>query len=155
MKKLKIIGFFRDYGILLSITIVPVFLFLGLVILKPAPMLGIKQVHWHMPISYNLCGDKSQLKDSWQHGKLHGHDDNQVHVEWIVNSQDRVETLGLFFDAANINFSETQIGKYKNGDICPNSSNPWKLSVMINGEKNTDFRNYILNDKDIIEIVFN
>jgi len=114
-----------------------------------------QQVHWHMPISYDLCWNTTQLKDDWQHWKIHWHNDNQAHVEWIIDTENRKETLWVFFDSANIKFSQTQIWKYKNWDKCKWSSKKWKVSVIINWKTNLEFRNYILNDKDKIKVIFN
>ncbi len=156
----KYINFLKEYGLLLIIALFFVMWIIWMLVgafINPKQVKstnGTQQVHWHMPISYNLCWDTSQLKDSGEHGKLHGHDDKQVHVEWFVNMDKRDETLWAFFKSANIPFSQTQIGKYKNGDTCSWSDTPWRVSVMINWQENTEFENYILNDKDTIKIIF-
>ncbi len=150
----KIIKFLKDYWILLLIVIVPVGWFAAMIVWREAPSKTAQQVHWHMPLSYDLCWDTTQLKDSGEHWKMHGHDDNRAHIEGIVDAAKRNETLWKFFDSANITFSSTQIGKYKNWDVCPGSKKLWKVSVEINGKLNSEFRDYILNDKDEIKIIF-
>lgn len=152
MKKNNIVEFVKDYGLLLWITVWPIILLILMGIFSPTSTKEI--VHWHMPISYNLCWDTTQLKDSWEHGTLHWHDDKQVHVEWVIDTENRNETLWWFFDTTNIAFSESQIWKYKNWDKCEWSNTPGKVSVLINGKENFEFRNYILNDKDEIKILF-
>ena len=154
MKNNKTLEFIKEYWILLLVIFIPVWWFAAMIVWNIWKSWTMKQVHWHMPISYELCGNTTQLKDSGEHGKLHWHDDNKVHIEWIVNTEKRDETLGGFFDSANIAFSENQIGKYKSWDICPWSGTAWKVSVEINGKQNTEFREYILNDWDKIKIIF-
>lgn len=153
MKLKQYIYFLKEYGLILAIFILPIVGFILMLILR-APAGNTQQVHWHLPLSYELCWDTTQLSDSGQHGTLHGHDDNQIHVEWIVDLEKRTETLWWFFDAAKIPFSSTTIGTYTNGDTCEWSQTPWKLSVLINGKDIPDFRNYILNDEDEIKVIF-
>lgn len=152
MKKNKIIEFIKEYGVLLLIIVLPIVLITAMIIFKDP--ITKKEVHWHMPISYDLCWDTTVLKDSWSHWILHWHDDEQIHIEWIIDTEKRAETLGGFFDSTNIIFSDTQIWKYKNWDKCEWSEKEWKVSVLINGKENKEYRNYILNDKDDIKIMF-
>ncbi len=154
MKKNIVTKFMKDYWILFLIIFIPIWWFTVLLAVKEWPSLATKKVHWHMPLSYDLCWDTTYLKDSGKHWKIHGHDDNRAHIEGIVDATKRNETLWKFFDSANIIFSSTQIGKYKNWDVCAWSKKLWKVSVEINGKLNTEFRDYILNDKDKIKIIF-
>ncbi len=156
----KYIDFIKEYGLLLWVFWVPIvwiiWSLISAVLWDPQPVIltGKQQVHWHMPISYDLCGDTAQLQDSGKHGKLHGHNDGKIHVEWFIDANNRSETLWSFFQSANIPFSQNQIWKYKNGDTCPWSDTPWKVRVLVNGNENKDFENYILNDKDDIKVIF-
>jgi len=152
MKKNKFLEFIKNYWLLILIVFWPIVIIVFMSLFS-SPSTKQK-VHWHMPISYNLCWDTTQLKDSWKHWKLHWHDDKQVHVEWVVDMENRNETLWAFFDAANIVFSKTQIWKYKNWDTCKWSNVLWKVSVMINWKENFEFRDYIMNDKDDIKVIF-
>ncbi|NDK09246.1 hypothetical protein GW846_00515 [Candidatus Gracilibacteria bacterium] len=150
----KYITFIKDYGILLALVIIPIIWIILMIVFREPVSGDSKQVHWHLPLSYNLCGDTKMIPDSGQHGILHGHDDDQIHVEGIVDMENRNETLGGYFDAANITFNENQIGEYQNGTRCEGSDNPGKLSVLVNGVENTEYRNYILNENDTVEIKF-
>ena len=155
MKTKTLINFIKNHSFFIYAIILPIIFFIILIIKNPGLFNSTKkQVHWHSPISYNLCWDTSQLKDSWQHWKVHWHDDSQAHIEWTIDTANRTETLWVFFKAANIVFSKTQIWKYKNGDKCKWSDIPWKVSVEINWKENFEFGNYILNDKDEIKILF-
>ncbi|QFR39133.1 hypothetical protein A9Q91_02765 [Candidatus Gracilibacteria bacterium 28_42_T64] len=154
MKNNKHIKFIKEYGILLLIIIGPIVGFMTLLALKGESSITAKQVHWHMPIAYDLCGNTTQLKDSGNHGILHGHDDAKIHIEGVIDTANRQETLGGFFDSANIVFSELQIAGFTNGDVCEGSNTPGKLRVEINGEENFDFRNFVLSDTDEIKIIF-
>ncbi len=152
MKKNKIYNFLEEYWFLSLIIWWPIVLFIFMLIFSPKAEL--KMVHWHMPISYDLCWDTRELNDEWKHWKIHWHNDWKIHIEWNVNMLNRTETLWKFMDSAKIPFSKTQIWKYKNGDNCPWSDKPWKVKVLINWKENNEFRNYVLNDKDKIKIIF-
>lgn len=146
----------KEYWVLYLIIWLPIILLVLLTVFKTDRVSSntTKNVHWHIPITYELCGDETQLKDSWNHGTLHGHDDAKIHVEGFVDSANRKETLGAFFDSANISFSENNIWSYINGNSCVWSENPWTLSVIINGIENFEYRNYMLNNKDEITVIF-
>ena len=154
MKKNNIIEFIKEYWILLGVIVWPLLIFIALFFVNPKISSDLKLVHWHMPLSYDLCWDTTQLKDWPEHWPLHWHDDGKIHMEWYVNPKKRTETLWKFFDADGIVFSKTQIQNYKNWDKCPWSNTPWKVSVIINWKPNFDFRDYILNDDDNIKIIF-
>jgi len=152
MKKNKIIDFIKDYWILLLVILWPVLLLLIMWIVSPET--DIKIVHWHSEISYDLCWDTTQLKDSWKHWKIHWHDDWKIHIEWNIDMLNRTETLWKFMDSANIPFSSTRIWKYKNGDKCPWSDKPWKVIMKVNWKENNEFRDFILWEGDKIKIIF-
>ena len=151
-EKNKIIDFIKDYWVLTLLIWWPVVLF---IIIMISNISNTKiMVHWHIPISYDLCWDTIQLKDEWEHWKIHWHNDWRIHIEWAVDLDNRTETLWNFFDSAGINFSKTQIWKYKNGDMCPWSDKPWKLKVLINWKENNEFRDHILQKDESIKVIF-
>ena len=57
MKKNNIIYFIKEYGLLLSIVVLPIVLIISLIIFKSDIPKTKQKVHWHMPISYDLCYD--------------------------------------------------------------------------------------------------
>jgi len=154
MRKNKTIEFIKEYWILLLVIGWPVIWFIALMFINPKISSDLKQVHWHMPLSYDLCWDTTQLKDWPEHWALHWHNDGKIHMEWLVNPKKRTQTLWKFFDLDGIPFSKTKIWKYKNWDTCSGSNTPWKVSVIINWKPNFEFRDYILNDDDNIKVVF-
>ena len=153
MKNNKIISFFKDYGVLSLIIVWPIMLIT--IMWLTSPDTDIKRVHWHSEVSYDLCGDTTQLKDSWEHWKIHWHDDWKAHIEWSVNMLNRTETLWSFMDIAKIPFSKTQIWKYKNWDKCEGSDKAWKVTMEVNWKLNNEYRDFILNQWDKIKIIFN
>jgi len=112
-----------------------------------------RAVHWHIPIAYNLCGNTSQLVERPNHSLIHGHSDKLVHVEGKIPSTKAIR-LGIFFDNIGMEFSRDRIGKYKNGDTCPNSNTPGQIKLFVNGKENTEFREYVLKRSNRIEVVF-
>ena len=152
MKKNKTIEFIKDHWALILLIGWPVILF---IIIMISNLSNTKtMVHWHIPISYDLCWDTRQLQDEWKHWKLHWHNDWKIHIEGVVDLENRTETLWDFFDSAGIPFSKTQIWKYKAWDKCPWSNKPWKVSVLINWKENFEFRKHILKKDENIKIIF-
>jgi len=74
---------------------------------------------------------------------LHTHDTSGViHVESTVN---REYTLGEFFDVWGVTFNESCIF-----DRCSGGS----VVILVNGVRNSEFRNHVLNDGEEIHIRF-
>ena len=152
-------SFFKNHWLIIFVIFLPILLLIIIFLLKEN--WTKKTVHWHMPISYDLCWNTTNLKDSWDHwdfhfidGRSHWHNDWLIHVEWVIDYENRIETLQTFFDSANIEFSENGIQKYNNTYKCNGSNKTWKLILEVNWEENNQYGNYILNDKDIIKIIF-
>ena len=106
-------------------------------------------IHWHANFEVDLCGVKQDFTKGYdlEHDGigsliLHTHDDGIIHIEAQVPKKEDLE-LGNFFDNIKIPFSSTQIMDKKNGDLC-SSSKAGRVSMYVNGEKNTEFRNFIL-----------
>ena len=114
---------------------------------------SVPPVHWHIGVSYNLCGDTNQLAEKEDHSLLHGHQDGQIHVEGRIPSDNAIK-LGKFFDNIGIEFDTDRIAQYKNGDKCPESDTAGKVQLLVNGAENPEFREYVLQEGDNIEIVF-
>lgn len=128
-------------------------------------------VHWHADIDIILCGQEQRLPEALPGSligppSLHTHDRQEnlrsmprsdgngvIHNEAVIPSQPGEQTLGRFLDHMNIQFSGTQIMNRKNGDLCPNG-NPGTVTLLINGQPNSQWRNYIPRDGDTILIDF-
>lgn len=139
------------------IGIVIVLLLFGAAVYKniknPKEHTNVENVHWHSPITYELCGEKVVMNEKQAHGLLHGHNDEIIHVEGALLVEKSIPVKG-FFDAIGLPFSSTQIGEYKNGDVCPNSVLPGQVSFFVNGEPNFEYENYVLRENDIFLIKF-
>lgn len=76
---------------------------------------------------------------------IHTHDSTgTMHLEFPVK---RDVKLGEFFKVWGKEFNSTQIFNKQNG---PEGT----LKMLVNGQPNTEFENYIMRDKDQIEIIF-
>jgi len=112
-------------------------------------------LHWHPRLAVYTNGEKQEFTDSIGlgavHQKMHTHTedykDGVVHMEMtgvVTNEQTR---LGNFFRIWGKKFSSTQIFDKTNG---PEGT----VKMSVNGKVNTDFENYEMKDKDLIEITF-
>lgn len=111
------------------------------------------EVHWHAPISYEACGETLTLTDSGNHSIIHGHDDDQVHVEGLVLSEEDI-TLAQFFKNAGLNITNANLEEYKNGDICENTGVPGQVNFEVDGQSYTDPSQIIIQDKQNILVKF-
>ena len=104
-----------------------------------------KGVHWHPKVVIYIKGEKEELTDGIGLGAVHetihthtqDYKNGVVHIEkqGIVTKDDI--KLGRFF----------QIWGKKLSD-----NGPFKMYV--NGNENTDYENYLMQDKDLIEIKY-
>lgn len=123
-------------------------------------------VHWHAGVKITICGEDYDFAPpkKWYLNKvgnhlLHHHDDMRIHVEGIVENKEDV-FLGEFFDTIGVEFTDHSVAGIKNGNICPNTRRPGSLKMFVNGQRNYDFRNYLispyftLEEEDKIELIF-
>ena len=116
---------------------------------------NMELVHWHMNISYDICGNKDPLPKHWKEWIVHGHEDGKIHIEWYVDKKNRKETLWMYFDSLWVKFNDTQIANIQNGYKCPWSNKWWILKVIVNWKQIKNVRDYILQKDDDIKIIFN
>jgi len=113
-------------------------------------------IHWHPKLSISINGKNQELSNGIGltgsvHQKIHTHDedykDGVVHMEMsgVVSKDDT--KLGNFFRIWGKEFNSTQIFDKKNG---PQRT----VKIIVNGKQNTDFENYLMKDKDQIEIKY-
>jgi len=114
-------------------------------------------VHWHANLDFYICGEKIDVPKEAPIGEhhlglplLHTHADRLIHIEGKVYNKEEIN-LGAYMDAIGVAFSNDMIMDYKNDGMC-NDGKSNKVKVLINGEENLDPRNYVINDKDKIEI---
>lgn len=101
-------------------------------------------LHWHPELKIYVKDIEQQIPQNIGlgavHMPMHTHDDPPIiHLEFqgMVREQDLL--LGQFF-------------KNWNKDMYSFGTN---MTMMVNGQENTDYENYIMRDKDKIELRFN
>lgn len=110
-------------------------------------------LHWHPRVSIAIKGKKQEFQNNIGlgaiHQKMHTHDedykDGVVHMEMqgVVTKEDT--KLGNFFRIWGKTFSSSQIFEFKN-------SSDSAVKMLVNGKTNKDFENYLMRDRDNIEI---
>ncbi len=122
-------------------------------------------VHWHADFEIWVCGEKVVLPDPTGltnrvgTEEIHHHGDYRIHLEGVMKGREDA-TLGNFFDAIDLPFSNEKIMNMDNGDYCPDGG---KGSVkMFVNEKlyEGNYRDYVIAPYsqvppgDFIKIVF-
>ena len=99
--------------------------------------------HWHPELSIYVKGEKLEIPANIGigavHQPIHTHDDSDrgiVHMEFEGLARKKDVTLGQFF---------------KNWDKDMRSFGA-NMKMTVNGEENTEYENYIMGDKDKIEL---
>lgn len=140
------------YGI---IGLIPALIIFGVVkgILDAANSFTDTAVHWHASIAYEACGESLDLKDAGKMGIIHGHDDDQVHVEGLILKESDI-ALSNFFKAVNLTITSEQLEDYKNGDVCENTGEPGQVAFYVNEEKYENLSQIIIQDKQDIFVKF-
>lgn len=114
-------------------------------------------VHWHAELRVFICGEKISVPKELPQGEhhlglplLHTHADGLIHIEGQIWKKEDI-TLGAYMNAINVPFSNDTIMEYKNDGMC-NDGKSNKIKMLVNGEENLEYRNYVVKDKDKIEI---
>ena len=101
--------------------------------------------HWHPELIIYIKGEKQELPPNIGlgavHQPIHTHDDSDqgiVHMEFQGLTRKQDVTLGQFFK--NWGKSMESFGT--------------NMKMTVNGEENTEYENYIMGDKDKIELRF-
>lgn len=122
-------------------------------------------IHWHPELVIYIKGQKQEIpqnvgigpqytNNKWYNkemgmAEIHTHEDLPL-LHWEVPNgpvaKDKVR-LGTFFEVWGKTFNSTQIFDKRNG---PEGT----VKMTVNGQPNTEFDNYLVNDKDKIEIRF-
>lgn len=112
-------------------------------------------LHWHPRVTVTLKGQNQEIPANLGlgavHGKVHTHDtDNKegvIHMEMkgLVVKEDT--KLAHFFQAWGKQFSSTQLFDKTNGS-------EGIVKMMVNGQENTEFENYLMRDGDKIEVKY-
>ncbi len=107
-------------------------------------------LHWHPELAISIHGKREAIPASIGLGALHNpvhthDDDNVIHLEFqgLVRKDDL--RVGEFFEVWGKTFNRDQILDYRNG---PEGT----VKMLVNGQPNDQFENYVMQDKDKIEI---
>ena len=99
--------------------------------------------HWHTELAIYVKGEKQEIPANIGigavHQPIHTHDDSDkgiIHLEFQGLVRKQVITLGQFF-------------KNWDNDLRSFGTN---IKMTVNGEENTEYENYIMQDKDKIEL---
>lgn len=108
-------------------------------------------LHWHPKLKVTIKGKKQEIPAGLGlagqiHQKLHTHEkDGVIHMEMKgIVTKDETK-LGNFFRVWGKEFNSTQIFDKKNGE-------EGKVKITVNGKENKEFENYLMKDRDNIEI---
>jgi len=111
--------------------------------------------HWHPKLTVTIKGRKQEIPGNLGiaavHQEIHTHDqdarDGVIHMEMkgVVTKEET--KLKNFFRVWGKEFTSTKIFDKTNGP-------EGRVKMLVNGEANTDFENYLMKDKDVIEISY-
>lgn len=114
-----------------------------------------KGIHWHPRVTVSIKGERQEIPANLAlspvMGKMHTHDkdnkDGVIHMEiqGIVIKDDT--KIGRFFQVWGKEFSATKLFDKING---PDGT----VKMMVNGQENKEFENYLMKDGDKIEIKY-
>lgn len=109
-------------------------------------------LHWHPGLTITFNGQKQEIPADIGigavHQTIHTHDNSgTLHLEipGLVKKED--VSLGRFFKIWGKQFSQNCIF-----DLCNGPKG--KVIMLVNGKENTEFGNYLMQDKDKIEIKY-
>jgi len=128
------------------------FLFRGRGSSEPIEIISKNGIHWHSRISIRVKGENipipANIGISGVHNPIHTHDaDGVVHLEFSGIVADRNLRLKEFFRVWGKKFNKECIFDNCNG---PGG----QVKMLVNGEPNAEFENYIMKDGDVIEIIY-
>lgn len=112
-----------------------------------------KGLHWHPELTININGVRQSIPTNIGigavHKPIHTHDDTGViHLEFGGRVIKNDIIVKKFFDAWGKQFNSSCILEHCNG---PEGT----VSMTVNGKENTEYEQYLMQDKDKIEIYYN
>lgn len=122
----------------------------------PEDQIVVRQgLHWHPRVTVSIKGEKQEIPANLGlgavHGKIHTHDtDNKegvIHMEMkglVVKEDTR---LAHFFQTWGRDFNSSKLFDKTNG---PEGT----VKMMVNGQENREFENYLMKDGDKIEVKY-
>lgn len=109
-------------------------------------------IHWHPELTITIKGQKQEISANIgigvTHQPVHTHDTTGViHLEISGRVIEDDIKLGKFFGIWDKQFNSNCVFDSCNG---PDG----KVKMLVNGQENTEFENYRMQDKDKIEIIY-
>jgi hypothetical protein len=109
-------------------------------------------IHWHSELKIKIFGEYQEIPADIGigiiHQIIHTHDtDGIIHIEPTGQVRENDIRLGRFFEIWGKTFNKKCIFDY-----C--SKEEGQLKMLVNGQENFDFENYVMRDGDKIEIIF-
>ncbi len=122
----------------------------------------IASMHIHADIKVKVCSKEIDFPlEKGELAGLHTHKErNLIHfherLKYDNKTNSIIETdklkLGAFFDIMNVKLTNECVADKCNGDSCNGRTGSMKM--FVNGVENNEFNNYVWEDKDNIEIIF-
>ncbi len=111
-------------------------------------IISSRGIHWHPNISIYIKGQKQEIpNNTGTHSIMHTHDTTgalHIHPANKLVTKDDIK-LGSFFALWGKEFNSNCIFDFCNGS-------EGTVKMLVNGAENKDFENYVMRDKDKIEI---
>ena len=153
------------FGVLVIATIVSTGYLVGNTVYMSLTSWSNGLIHWHADFEIWTCGEKVVLPDPTGIAnrvgteEVHHHGDYRIHLEGIMKGREDA-TLGRFFDAIDVSFSNGKILNMDNGDYCP-AGKKGSVKMFVNGNLyGGNYRDYVIAPYsqvppgDFIKIVF-
>lgn len=120
--------------------------------IKEEDIISRKGIHWHPELSIYTKDEKQEISANIgigaAHQPVHTHDTTgtlHLEIKGLVLKDDT--KLGRFFEIWGKRFDSSCIFEFCNGE-------EGTVKMFVNGKENTEFSNYLMNDKDSIEIKY-
>lgn len=104
-------------------------------------------IHWHSTLKITINGEDQPIAPNiglvGVHNPMHTHDEGgEIHLEYGSAVYENDIRLSEFFKLWRKEFSETQI-----------FDTTGTVKMIVNGEENLEYENYIMQDLDSIELI--
>ncbi len=110
---------------------------------------------WTAEYSIYLCGEKQQPQPKSENIGIYTEGDEKIYIKPTKQEQTgQNANLGRFFQSLGKKFSETELLDKKNGDMCSSTNQTGKVKLLVNGQENKEFKNYVPRDGDNVEFKF-